>query len=694
MIIWFSFRQDKSGYHFGQILLPLILLVALLDFGLSAQTKEAARPRPPITPEDLAMTELPELPGAPAVCLYYERIDDREKMELSVFKRIKILTPSGRDYANLEIPYYAFMDEVKDIKVNVYETSGKGREVKPEILEKIASKLGESEYRIKTLAIPDVSPGQIIDYEYRIKPREDNSWITILGNLLYIRIKLFLLNLSVPDLYSSLGVSWSLQDSIYIRKARYRFVPDPAIAVARKSKYNLAWVSNQLKNVQPTLGDKGLELELNDLLPFEKEEFMAPESNEKMAFKVYYLDPSIKNIQTYWEKSAQAWKKDYEEYMRGGKALDREVQNLVGEETDPEARLEKIYERVQDINNLDYAREMSTKEREKLKENKNVVDVLKRNYGREIAIARTFAALARAAGFETYLVRVVSRDDKFFNPNLPLFYGQFDSEIVMVKMGNKFQAFDPGLPGCPFGVVYWPRTGTTALTFENDRTSFFTSPSTSADDSSRRQIAKLQPDGQGNLAGTIRVEYRGQEALSRKLEYREKDEIKFKEILEEELLKKLPAGSKVKFKNLVWLSARSADLAAEFEATVAGVVHEAGDKLLLPVYALTNPGRYPFRSAFRKYPVYFNYPYTEIDDIIIELPAGYEVEALPEAKTRDSERTGFNLACSQDEPGQLRVERRLAIKKNLFPVAEYIHLKDFFDFVQARDGQQIVLRKK
>ncbi|MCR4395803.1 MAG: hypothetical protein NUW07_03600 [Candidatus Saccharicenans sp.] len=323
-----------------------------------------------------------------------------------------------------------------------------------------------------------------------------------------------------------------------------------------------------------------------------------------------------------------------------------------------------------------------------------MTDVLKRNYGSKNEIARTFAALARVAGFETYLVRVVSRDEKFFSPNLPLFNGQFDSEMVMIKMGNKFQAFDPGLPDCPYGVVYWPKTSTAAVTFENDKLTFFTSPSTSADDSTRKQLAQLRPDGQGNLAGTIRVEYKGQEALSRKFDNREKDEIKFKEILEEELLKKLPAGSKVTLKNLAGLKERSDELTAEFEATVAGVVHETGNKLLLPVDTLTNSSRYPFRSTFRKYPICFNYPYSEIDEIRIEMPEGYEVEALPEARSRDSEKAGFFLRAQLAESGQLLIERKVAVKKNLFPVSEYIDLKEFFDFVQNRDEQPIILIKK
>ncbi|MCR4395804.1 MAG: hypothetical protein NUW07_03605 [Candidatus Saccharicenans sp.] len=55
--------------------------------------------------------------------------------------------------------------------------------------------------------------------------------------------------------------------------------------------------------------------------------------------------------------------------MNGGKALNKEMQILIGDETDNEARLKKIYERVQSIKNLDFVNQMPEKERKKIKIN-------------------------------------------------------------------------------------------------------------------------------------------------------------------------------------------------------------------------------------------------------------------------------------------------------------------------------------
>ena len=60
---------------------------------------------PPIASQDLSMTSIPEIPGAPAVILQREETDDNMNNILIVYERIKILTDPGRAYANVELPF-------------------------------------------------------------------------------------------------------------------------------------------------------------------------------------------------------------------------------------------------------------------------------------------------------------------------------------------------------------------------------------------------------------------------------------------------------------------------------------------------------------------------------------------------------------------------------------------------------------
>ena len=80
-------------------------LFSLFALSVLAVLPLSAADFPPISSEELKMTSLPEQPGAPAVILMREEVDDDMHNFQSVHERIKILTEAGREYANVEIPY-------------------------------------------------------------------------------------------------------------------------------------------------------------------------------------------------------------------------------------------------------------------------------------------------------------------------------------------------------------------------------------------------------------------------------------------------------------------------------------------------------------------------------------------------------------------------------------------------------------
>ena len=77
----------------------LLVLICLFSLSLFAQKEDWQ----PITQQDLEIKQVPDNPGADAVQLYYANyIDDSVGSEF-VYHRIKILTESGKKYADVEI---------------------------------------------------------------------------------------------------------------------------------------------------------------------------------------------------------------------------------------------------------------------------------------------------------------------------------------------------------------------------------------------------------------------------------------------------------------------------------------------------------------------------------------------------------------------------------------------------------------
>ncbi len=76
----------------------VMLFAASLPIVLRAQFQEP-------TSEELKMTSDPAAPGAAAVYLYYEEIDNDPLHYQSIYARIKVLTDKGKDLATVDLPY-------------------------------------------------------------------------------------------------------------------------------------------------------------------------------------------------------------------------------------------------------------------------------------------------------------------------------------------------------------------------------------------------------------------------------------------------------------------------------------------------------------------------------------------------------------------------------------------------------------
>lgn len=57
------------------------------------------------TPDELKMTSVPQVPGAPAVYLDYDQTNDENAHQVIVYVRIKVLTQAGVQYGDVELPY-------------------------------------------------------------------------------------------------------------------------------------------------------------------------------------------------------------------------------------------------------------------------------------------------------------------------------------------------------------------------------------------------------------------------------------------------------------------------------------------------------------------------------------------------------------------------------------------------------------
>lgn len=683
---------------------PLLVLVATLAVLAAGRASAQNQPKPwlPITPEELAMKDCPQQPGAPAIILYREEITDGENGTMSVIRRLKVLTEAGRDQSNIEIPYTAGYTKITGLEARVVTPDGKEHPFRGQVFDKTAVRYRKTRVAMKTFALPDVAVGSIIDYRYTLEP--DSK-----GGALYSALTDVIAFYSgfgqqpeeggIPDtakLWAMPCKSWDVQEDLFTKKAKFSTTSNGFWAHALfGGPCRLAWIGVGLKDAAPDFKKGGgVSIELSDIPAFEDEEYAPPEESLRKSIDLFYVDSKVKDSTEYWKRESRDWQRGVEEFLGKPDKLAATAKEIVGNVKDPAEKLKKIYAKAQSLRNLSYEKDLSRKQRkeQKIKDNRNVADVLARGFGVRSDITRTFVALARAAGFEAQVVRVTARNDKLFRMNYLSFYGQLDSEMAAVQLVDGAHFYDPATRFCPFGLVHWSRTGSAGLRFSDAPPAFFNTPEFPPDQGWTQREVALTLDPQGRLAGTVKVLFTGHEALVRRLDHLFDDAQARKADFEKELSDVLPAGATVTMTKLENIDNDSQALIAYYDVVLPAGATAVGDKILMPLSPLIGEARYPFRHEGRRSPVYFPYPFREFDDIVITLPEGVTPEVRPEAHQSGNEFSSYYLSSEIEGPRRLHVRRNLTIKKSFFPVEKYQALKSFFDSVRAGDEAQIVLK--
>jgi hypothetical protein len=121
------------------------------------------------------MTSEPKAPGAPAIYLYRQVDRDDQANRERNYARIKILTEEGRKYADIEIPFLKEWGDIKAIQARTIRPDGTIVNFDGKVYEKMIVKAKGVKFLAKTLTLPDVQAGSIIEYRYTQNFEEGTS---------------------------------------------------------------------------------------------------------------------------------------------------------------------------------------------------------------------------------------------------------------------------------------------------------------------------------------------------------------------------------------------------------------------------------------------------------------------------------------------------------------------------------------
>ncbi len=629
-----------------------LLLLLVLAVASAAPAMAQKEDWLPITPEDLQIKQVPGDPGAPAIQLYYANyIDDDSGYEF-IYKRVKVLNESGKQYADVEI-IGGLDTSLGNLKARTIHPDGSIVEFTGKPFDKTIYKGRGIKWNAKTFTMPEVTVGSIIEYKYKIKDYSSDHWV--------------------------------LQQDLFTVREYFSFLP-------RHWGESFAWAGRNINGPAPVKKSDGWELEWKNVPAFQTEANMPPEANYKPSIDFYYFREDIKSTDTFWREVGKVVNDYYERYIGNRKEIREAAIAAIGSETDPEKKLRKLYERAQQVRNLSFEHQKTEAERkkEKIKTNENLGDIVKRGYGDSEDITAFFVGMARAAGFDAQLLLVSNRRNSFFSPKLPTLEN-LGGRVALVKLNGADVYLQPGIRFCPYGLLHWPNTSTEALKYDKKGGSFLLVPPMMNDKSLTHRVAKMELTDEGTLKGEITVEFQGEEALEHRLDALETDDAGKKKDLESELKSWLPGGADVKLVNVQGWGSPEEPLLARFSVELPGFASSVGKRMLLPSLLFHPQAQDAFKHAERKYPVYFPYAFTERDRIEIKLPAGFTPESVPTRQDIGIKYARYQSASVTDGK-RLVSERALGFNAIFAQTDQYQELKDFMTKIQAGDEQQVVLR--
>jgi Domain of Unknown Function with PDB structure (DUF3857) len=619
----------------------------------------------PIDPADLKMTSEPKAPGAPAIYLYrqVDRNDSGRAASEFNYLRIKILNEEGRRYADVEIPYVKEEAgiNISNIRARTIRPDGTVVNFDGKIYDKTIEKTKGVKTLVKTFSVPDVQVGSIVEYHW---------------------------NYNFTDNYI-FNSYWSVSDELFTRTAKFSLKPFPEWAL------HWAWPAGLPPGTDPPKEgpDKFIRMTATDVPAFQVEDYMPPENELKYRVVfIYSQDGFEEDPGKFWRKFGKKQNDKLESFIGKRKDLEAAVSQIVSPSDSPDAKMRKIYARVQQFRNLSYENVKSEEElkRDKQKKIDNAADVLKNGYAYGGDLTWLFVGLARAAGFEASGAFVSTRNDYFFNDKR-MNANELNSNIAVVKVDGKDVYCDPGSAFVPYGLLPWYETTVKGLKLNKDGGTWIQTPMPDSAASEILRTATLKLTDDGTLEGKVSLSFTGLEAISRRHEFYNQDDEARKKYLEELLKDYVPAASEVELtKQPEWKSSE-APLTAEFDIKIPGWASAAGHRVLIATGIFSAGEKHTFEHANRVNDVYFAYSFRTVDDVSIELPLDWKVDKVPGNIDQDVKAAQYTLKIEQ-KPGSIHITRGirsdlLVVPKNAYPV-----LRDFYQAVKSGDEQQIVLQ--
>jgi hypothetical protein len=479
---------------------------------------------------------------------------------------------------------------------------------------------------------------------------------------------------------------WDVQEDLFTRDAVFTFRPYPGLSFYTRASH-LPEDARPLRQK-----DNAYRMELHNIGALAKEDLMPPEDDLRGQIEFFYRNRSIQTTDQFWKDTGKQWSDDLDKFAGGHKdQIQQEVNRVVAADDSADVKLQKLYDRAQKIRNLTLEPERTVQEekREKLKANNNAGDVLKNGYGTERDINFLYVAMVRAAGMDATEIYLAPRNRRLFNPDGQE-TRQLAADIIDVRRVSGDVYLDPSCGVCPYGLLPWYETATRGIKLDHSGGQIVSTPPSKPADALLVRHADLNVVDDGTLRGTFSADFQGIRAIQVRERGQNEDEVGREKSVGDDVRDGLPPGSQFKVTSMSGWEKKSGSIRVQGDVELAGAAVPAGRRLLVTIGPL-QAGRKPiFQEAQRIYPIYYQYPFVQEDDVVVHFPANLHVDSLPNSLSIPAGAANYNSTVRAAGDGLL-LTRSFSIDGFLFSVNDYPSLQNFYAKAHQNDEQQVVL---
>ena len=622
----------------------------------------------PVAGADLTLHDSAIEPGVDAEILFTKTwVEDSYSSYLNSsrdhYVRLKVYTAGGaQKYSKIDIDYPLREALVTDVRARVVKPDGSTVEAdRKKIVDATVVKLHRAGIKRRSIPLPGVTSGCVIEYRYHEDLFDDNAWVQAYDFQFKMparRVEYYLKPLEVPEVFP--------REMTFHTTAR-------TADTRRDGYYQVVAV---------------------DQRPYVEEPDSPPEYQIRGWMLHYYTTEELKTPEAFWRDYARKEGRRADAVTRPNKNVKDLAASICAGAAGDEAKVHALSDWIR----LNF-RILGSTSRDSLRAagidaNSDARQALKQRAGSAEDAEMAFISLARAAGPQARLLRVPERSELFFDPNMMdgAFVRSFDAGI---RLDGRWRGFDVAARYLPWDMLLWSEEMQPAVFCDPDSGGFITLDVAAPERSTITGSGAFALAEDGTLDGTVHSTFAGHANEEYRRLFEDVAGTRVDSVFVDALGWNTPA---IRISNVtLGRATREWDpLGIDYHVVIPEHAAVTGKRMVLQPSAMYAHQPARFTAGTRRAAVCFHHAWVELDTLRIRLPQGWRVEAMDSPIPVRAEGVADYRASilKSDDGRELIFVRLLVVGKDgsiFFPVGSYPDVKKLFDLIHDRDQATVTL---